>query len=226
MKTTPIYILMTLMTVMPIAANATQSCLLGPQNTICKTENLNLYVGPQSVEPGEVIFIAVETLTAELGSSSATTVIIIDETTGQRHEAKVEKGLAYLELTAPQQAGRLTFKAQIDESFSEPAEVLVHPGRAEAFDLLIEKNRGQVFIYSSIIADKFGNFIDDGIRADIQITSDEKVYSAFQTLTKNGRIGLHIPCDDIYKANSRIRAQIGLARHEIEIPPYICTGKE
>lgn len=226
MKTMPICIIMSLMTAIPVTANASGTCLLAPQDAICKTEKLNLYVGPQSVEPGEDIFVAVELLNFEMESSSAETVIIVDEVTGQRHIAKVEQGLAYLELSAPQQSGRLTFKAQTDDKFSKPAEVLVHPGQAASFDLLIEKNKGQVFIYSSIIADKFGNFVDDGIKADIELISDDKVYSVFQTLSKDGRIGLHVPCAAIHKTQSRVRAQIGLARHELEIPSYICSGQE
>lgn len=229
MRIIPIYIMMSLMTVVPGTvqgqSKGQEGCLIVPHKTLCKTESLNLYVGPQSVEPGEDIFIAVETLTAANDSSQASSVVIIDELTGQRYEAPVVQGLAYIELKAPNQAGRLTFRAETDNVTSQPAEVLVHAGQAASFDIHIEKNKGQAFVWTSIITDKFGNFVDDGITATIELVSDDTVYASLQTSTQDGRIGLHIPCGEIKKTQSRIRARIGYAVQEMDIPTYLCGGE-
>ncbi len=224
MKTMPIYIIMSLMSVLPQAVNAQENCLRAPQKGICQTEHINLYVGPQSVEPGEDIFIAIETMTKFMESSSADMVTIINADTGQQYQAVVNQGLAYVEIKAPTRSGRLMFTAQSGAVKSAPAEVLVHAGRAEIFNLMIEKNKGQVFVSSSIIADKFGNILDDGMSVDVELISETQIYSALTTRTYNGRIGLHIDCNVFSSFSTRLRARIAGVSSEMDIPPYICGG--
>jgi len=60
---------------------------------------------------------------------------------------------------------------------------------------LIEKNKGEVFLSSSLIADGFGNILDDGMTVNIDLVSGQNVYSSRQTRTQNGRFGLHIGCE-------------------------------
>lgn len=222
MKTMPIYIIMSLMSALPEAAQAQDNCLMSPHRAICKTETVKLYVGPQSVEPGEDIFIAVETLTGSLESSSAKTVTIIDADSGQQYQAPVNRGLAYIEITAPSRAGRIVFTAKSGDEISAPAEVLVHAGPAANVDLFIEKNKGQIFLSSSIIADGFGNILDDGMTVELDLISGSQVYSSMLTRTQNGRIGVHIACESIRFANTQVRAKIGQISSELELPSYIC----
>lgn len=222
MKTMPVYIVMSLLGTLPQAAFAQDNCLFAPQKAICKTENLNLYVGPQSVEPGEDIFIAIETLTGTLESSTAQSVTIIDADSGQHYQTEVVQGLAYIELKAPARSGRLVFTAQVGEVKSGPAEVLVHAAKANTFALFIEKNKGEVFVSSSIIADRFGNIVDDGQNVAIELVAGSGVYSSMQTETRNGRIGIHVSCGAFIHSNSRVRARIGQTISEISLPAFLC----
>jgi len=222
MKTMPIYVIMSLMSALPEATLAQDHCLLSPQKAICKTQNINLYVGPQSVEPGEDIFIAVETLTESMESSSARTVTIIDADTGRRFQADVNLGLAYIDIKAPVKSGRLVFTARIGDVKSSAAEVLVHAGRAGDFELMLEKSKGQLFVSSSIIADGFGNILDDGMTVDVELIGKDGVYNVLKSQIRNGRLGLHIGCDAFGFADARVRARIGDVVREIDIPSYIC----
>lgn len=222
MKTMPVYIIMSLLGSVPQPSFAQNNCLIEPHKAICKTENINLYVGPQSVEPGEDIFIAVETLTGSLESSPATSVTIIDADSGRQYQAEVDQGLAYIEIKAPTHSGRLVFTAQTGDVKSGPAEVLVHPAPAGSFALFVEKNKGQIFVSSSIIADAFGNFIDDGQSVSIELLNKSEVYGTWQTRTENGRIGLHMDCDSVRDTQSRLRARIGQITSELPIPAFIC----
>ena len=222
MKALPIYIIMSLVSAMPPAAIAQAPCLISLQQNHCETKNINLYVGPQSVQPGENIFIAIETLTGSLESSSAEFVTIIDADSGRQYKTKVDQGLAFLEIKAPSQTGRLVFIATENDVKSMTAEVLVHAGKASAFNLLIEKNKGEVFLSSSLIADGFGNILDDGMTVDIDLVSGQNVYSSRQTRTQNGRFGLHIGCEAFQHPDTRIRARIGEVSVELKLPAYMC----
>ena len=100
--------------------------------------------------------------------------------------------------------------------------MLVHSANAAEFTLFVEKNKGQAFISSSIIADRFGNFIDDGQIVHLELINGEEVYRSQQTQTQNGRIGLFIDCGGISHAETRIRARIGQTVSELPVPAYIC----
>ncbi len=224
MKTMPIYIIMSLIGSLPGTSSAQDNCFASPHKGICKTENINLYVGPQSVEPGEDIFIAVETLTGALENSSAKTVTIINADTGRQYVAQVDQGLAYIEIKAPTTSGRIVFTAKANGISSGPAEVMVHAAQAGQFDLMVEKNKGQALLSSSIISDGFGNILDDGRLVEIDLMQGSDVYTNLRTQTLNGRIGLHIDCASIRQANTRLRVRIGEISSDIQMPPYLCGG--
>ena len=198
-------------------------CLFAPTHQSCTLDTLNIFVGPQSVEPGETIYIAIEASNKLGGSAIANTVIIVDEISGKEYPASVNNGLAYMEISAPSQTGRLTFHAMDSEIKSSSAEVLVHAAKPEKFDLRLEKNRSQVFVTSSLLTDSFGNLIEDGQMADILVRTGNKVVLTSQAQTQNARLSFHLDCQKLRGGDLNLSVRVRGANSQSDIPSYFCT---
>ena len=229
MKRTCFYITMSLITATaPISATEINRdltpCLIKPNAAICATTKLNLFVGPQSVEPGEPIYIAVEAANAGGGSGNSAVVVIVDTYSGREYRAEVENGLAQLQINAPDQAGRLTFVAKDQDIVSSEAEVLVHATKPAAFELVIEKEKDQVFVSSSIISDKFGNMIEDGQIAKIHLFDGKNVLASNSELTRAGRIAFRLKCSEVANDGAMLIVRLRDVKSVIQIPSYMCGG--
>ena len=229
MKRICFYITMSLLTFESSALTTKASvksprCLLDNSAAICKTERLNLYVGPQSVEPGELLYIAVETANNQGGSGNSNNVVIVDTFSGREYLADVKHGLAHLEITAPIQAGRITFIARDHDIISNEAEVLVHAAIPDDFKLVLEKEKNQLFVSSSIITDKFGNMIEDGQAAQIVVSSRGALAEVFSTQLVSGRLNFRIKCSALPQSESSLSVNLRGVSTKINIPPYMCGG--
>lgn len=230
MKRICFYIMMSLITTAPssFAAEtplAPARCLLDNSAAVCTTVRLNLFVGPQSVEPGEPLYIAVETVNNQGGSGNSTDVVIIDTHSGREYRANVKNGLAHLEINAPSQAGRLTFIARDHDIVSTEAEVLVHAATPADFRLGLEKEKSQVFVSSSIIADKFGNMIEDGQAAKVTLSSEKGIAEVFSAQIQSGRLNFRIKCSDMPRGGGMVSLTLRDVSTEIKIPAYMCGGR-
>jgi len=197
-------------------------CLMTPSVQSCQLEKLNIYVGPQSVEPGETIYIAVETVNSGGGSATAKSVIIFNELTGKEHSAKVKNGLAYLQIEAPKQTGRLTFHAVNSAIKSQSAEVLVHAAKPGKFDLRLEKDKNQIFVNSSLLSDSFGNLVEDGQSAQIEVRAENRLLATSQAHTENARLSFRLNCADLYEDNLTLTIRIRGALTQTVIPSFYC----
>ena len=202
--------------------DSNQDCLIDRLAKACALDHLNIYVGPQSVEPGETIYIAIEASNKFGGSGGADKVTIIDAQSGREFSARVKNGLAYLELIAPTQAGRLTFYALNNDVKSSTAEVLVHAAKPRKFDLRLEKDRNQVFVNSSLLADSFGNLIEDGQMARIDVTSQDQLLFSSQVQTENSRLSFRLDCEKLSAPEIAISVRIRGAQSQTTIPAFFC----
>ena len=205
-----------------ISADQPQDCLINRLAEACALDHLNIYVGPQSVEPGETIYIAIEATNKYGGSGTADKVTIVDKQSGKEYSARLNNGLAYLELSAPSQAGRLTFQAFDKAVKSSTAEVLVHAAKPGEFDLRIEKDRNQVFVNSSLLSDSFGNLIEDGQTARIDVTSKDELLFSSQVHTENSRLSFRLDCKELVASDIAISVRIRGAQSKTPIPSFFC----
>lgn len=228
MKRTLVYIAISLTAMNAIPENSTANilseCLVEPNHTICQTEALQIYVGPQSVEPGMPLYIAVESANAMGGSGNATDVIIINSLSGETYAAAFENGLAQIEIEAPTQAGRLTFTAKVNNISSQPAEVLVTAAAPSPYELFLEKDRNTVFASSSLLADRYGNLIEDGQAANIRVISKGTVIASEAVTTLNGRVATYLNCDDLNRDDTSLEVEIRGTKSGIKIPAFMCRG--
>lgn len=199
-------------------------CLLDNSAVICKTERLNLYVGPQSVEPGEPLYIAVETVNSEGGSGNSKKVVIVDTYSGRKYHADVKDGLAHLEISAPIRAGRLAFIARDQDIKSTKAEVLVHAATPDKFGLTLEKEKNQLFVSSSIITDKYGNMIEDGQAAHIVVSSRGAIAEVFSTQLLSGRLNFRIKCSALPQSEALLAVKLRGVSTETNISSDMCGG--
>jgi hypothetical protein len=229
MKSSLIYIAMTLTALNAPAAFASEidppECLIYASHPQCKAEKLNIFVGPQSVEPGNLLYIAIEAVNTNGSSANADTVIITDNISGKSYEAAFKHGLAHIEVTAPSQAGRLTFTAQLGEIKSKPAEVLVNAAVPTDYKLFLEKDRNNIFVNSSLLTDRFGNLIEHGQIANVRTISKGVILASQTAATQNSRINIRLDCADLQYGDLYLEADIRGIKSSINIPNYMCGRK-
>lgn len=230
MKRICFYITMSLLTLTPSALAARTPvkltrCLVDNNASTCKTERLNLYVGPQSVEPGEPLYIAVETVNIQGGSGNSKNVVVVDTHSGREYWADVKYGLAHLKISAPTQAGRLTFMARDQDIVSTEAEVLVHAATPNDFRLVLEKEKTQIFISSSVIADKFGNMIEDGQAAHVVLSSRGTISEVFSTQLLSGRLNFRIKCSALPELGASLSVNLRGVTAQTHVSPDMCGGR-
>lgn len=196
-------------------------CLIDRLAQACALDNLNIYVGPQSVEPGETIYIAIETSNKLGGSGTVDKITLVDEQSGKEFSAQVINGLAYLELNAPSQAGRLTFRAFSNDVKSGTTEVLVHAAKPSKFDLRLEKDKDQVFVNSSLLSDRFGNLLEDGQTARIDVLAQNTLLFSTQAQTENSRLSFRLDCDELV-SDVEVSVRIRGVLSQTSIPSFLC----
>lgn len=185
-------------------------CLLWP---VCipyaQASELNIYAGPQSVAPREIIHVTVQSLAQKTDIELSYTM---DDGPVIR-TATTKHGMVSFEIPAQNTVGQMRFMAKMGEDVSNTAIVSVFAGPPQNFALNIKsgKQLGTVYISSDIIKDAFENPISDLALVSIDWSDEKGLRSSQYIQLTQGRISLNTKCPNQYDGVLTLRAEVNSA---------------
>lgn len=170
---------------------------------------LNLYAGPQSITPREMIHVTVQ-------SSVLETVIELSYNSGNRRETQTaitKQGLISFAVPAQETVGQMRFTAQAGHRLSNTALISVLSGPPQSFKLNIKTGTqaGIVEISSNLITDEFENAISDQSLVSLDWIDDRGLNSSQNSQLNQGRLILKMKCPSEFEGTLRLRAAVSSA---------------
>ena len=167
---------------------------------------LNLYAGPQSITPREMIHVTVQSNVLE-------TAIELSYNIGDGAETQTgitEQGLISFAVPAQDSVGQMRFTAHAGEVVSNMALVSVLAGSPQNFTLSVKQGMraGTVEISSGIITDKFENSISDLTLTSLDWIDERGLNSSLNVQLTHGRIILSANCPSDFTGALKLRAVV------------------
>jgi len=165
---------------------------------------LNLYAGPQSITPREMIHVTVQSTVLE-------TAIELSYNIGDgvvTQTGITEQGLISFVVTPQDSVGQMHFTAQAGEVISNMVLVSVLAGPPQNFTLSAKQGMqaGTVEISSDIITDKFENSISDLTLATLDWIDERGLNASQNVQLTQGRIILNAKCPSDFTGTLKLRA--------------------
>ena len=174
---------------------------------------LTVYAGPQSVSPGEPIYVSVEATHGNGESISNEQIALSYKFDGvvKTLSGRPQNGLVSFEVPAQTQAGHMTFTAVISQTQSNTVLVAVVAARPHRFSLTAERGEqsGTVTLSSKVITDKYGNPISDLSPVIIEWIDEAGLKSRETVRLLNGRVLLTTQCPASFEGAAKIKASLG-----------------
>jgi len=172
---------------------------------------LNLYAGPQSITPREMIHVTVQSNVLE-------TAIELSYNIGDGAETQTgitEQGLISFAVPAQDSVGQMRFTAHAGEVVSNMALVSVLAGSPQNFTLSVKQGMraGTVEISSGIITDQFGNSISDLTLASLDWIDERGLNASHNVQLTQGRIILGMKCPGEFEGPLTLRAAVSFAEY-------------
>lgn len=167
---------------------------------------LNIYAGPQSVTPREVIYVTVQ-------SEDSNAAIELS----YRADGKVEiltgtavHGMISFEVPSQKTTGQMGFTAKSETGLSNTSLVSVLAGPPKSFNLEIKRGKQvrTVDVWSDIISDQFGNSISDHALVSIDLIDDRGLIASQNVQLTQGRIVSNTKCPREINGDLFIRAVV------------------
>ncbi len=173
---------------------------------------LKLFAGPQSVVPGQPIFITAELHPDVAASTENVTLVFGNGLNRARFESRTENGIANFVVPAPTRTGRTTFLALTSTFMSYEAEILVVSDKLQPFEITVQqRNENEVVQTStSVIQDQFLNTVENGVMAEIHWVENDRLILSENASIDDGKLLILTRCDKIQSASHvsiRIRNQ-------------------
>ena len=184
---------------------------------------LNLFAGPQSVMPREIVHVTVQSFVEgppiKLSYNfDGETKTLIGET---------ENGLVSFEISAQETVGQMRFTAKADVNVSNTAFVFVHAGPPQNFtmDVVRGKQARTVDISSGVITDGLGNPISDLALVSLDWTDDKGLITRKNIHLEQGRIVLRAECPREFTGSLKLRAAVNTASSTSSDISSLCREK-
>lgn len=173
--------------------------------------DLNIYAGPQSISPREIIYVTVQSTVQE-------TAIELSYNSDDGYEIQTgttQQGLVSFEVPAQLNAGEMRFIAKAQESVSSTALVSVFAGPPQNFTLAIKPGTqtGAVDISSSVIRDAFNNPISDLALVSLDWIDEKGLMASQSAQLTQGKIILSGICPDEFDGALILRAAVNSAEY-------------
>ena len=172
---------------------------------------LNLYAGPQSITPREMIHVTV--LSGE--QKTAIELSYISDDGEEIRTGTTEQGLISFEVPAQKTIGQMRFTVKAGPVVSNTALVSVLAGPPQNFTLSIKQGMqaGTVDISSGIITDQFGNSISDLTLASLDWIDERGLNASHNVQLTQGRIILGMKCPGEFEGSLTLRAAVSFAEY-------------
>ena len=172
---------------------------------------LNLYAGPQSITPREMIHVTV----LSGGQKTAIELSYISDDGEEIRTGTTEQGLISFEVPAQKTIGQMRFTVKAGPVVSNTALVSVLAGPPQNFTLSIKQGMqaGTVDISSGIITDQFGNSISDLTLASLDWIDERGLNASHNVQLTQGRIILGRKCPSEFEGPLTLRAAVSFAEY-------------
>lgn len=167
---------------------------------------LNLYAGPQSVSPGEIIYVTVQSIVPE-----TTIELSYNSDDGSETQiARTSQGLVSFEVPAQNAAEQMRFIAKSGERVSNIVFVSVFAAAPQDFVLNTEVGTRSetLHIWSAVITDAFENPISDLALVSLDWVDDKGLIAAQNAQLTQGRIIVNAECPIEFDGTLRLRAAV------------------
>jgi len=205
-------------------ASSTPNCA---DSTDCEMRAVNLYVGPETVTPGQDIFVMAELETVSGNSVLDGTFVTLTYTQDNKtfvHSGNAINGIAKFTISSGKRAGQIDFKAASENYTSTTAKTLVSSGEIRSFEakstLGLLPNSLQ--IETDIVADKYGNRVEDGTLASLVSRVDDRVSNIQSTYIANGRANFDWRCPVGVVGKHSLEVQIKQASTFYDVSSSFC----
>jgi hypothetical protein len=177
------------------------------------TNSVTVYAGPQSVSPGNPIFVTVEATDHSGASLNKMPVTLSYKADGtiKTLTGRLERGLVSFDVPAQTTAGHMTFSATVSDAYSNDAIVAVIAGRPQKLYLTAKSGdtAQSVTLSSEVISDEFGNPISDLSPVIIEWIDQSGLKGRQTVQLSNGRVLLTTQCPVNFEGTLSIRATLG-----------------
>lgn len=180
------------------------SCLVSSPSA--HAAELKVYAGPQSVTPGEVIYVTVQSP----GSQAAIELTYMSDDDYEVLTGTTQHGLVSFEVTAQKTIGHMGFKAKAEKGFSNTAIVSVLAGPPTRLELNMKrgKQRGTIDVSSAVMTDRFDNPISDLALVSFDWIDKGGLIASQNIQLTRGRLLLNAICPVEFSGDLRIRAAV------------------
>lgn len=174
--------------------------------------NLTIYAGPQSVSPGELIYVTVEGRNFSGQSLAAERVELSYIRDGEPTLVfgTFRDGLASFEVPAQNLNGLMSFSAKSSGAKSNNAEILVVSGPPQEFSIKSHpvRNGQGIELTSDKIADEYGNPISDLSLISINWMDQFGIKERHSVQPRNGYIFLLGQCPEAFSPPLMVQASV------------------
>lgn len=192
----------------------------------CETGAINLYVGPETVEPQQDIYVMVE-----LETTSGNSVLdgkLVSLTYKQNGKffirtGNVKNGIAEFKINAGTRAGQINFTASYKDHSSDTKKALVSSGEVKPFDLRIRSGllASSLEIETDVVTDIHANRVEDGTLVKLITRTDDRVQKIQSAYIANGRTSFTWSCPP-NKKSSIVEVNIKQSWSRMTIPAAAC----
>lgn len=185
--------------------------------------DLNIYAGPQSITPREIIYVTVQ-------SDIQETTIELSYNSDNEHKVQIgttQHGLVSFEIPAQKSVGQMQFKAKTNEGVSSTALISVFAGPPQDFTLSIKRGiqSGTLDISSSVLRDAFNNSISDLSLASLDWIDDKGLIASQNIQLTQGKIILNGTCPNNFEGDLTFRAAVNSTEYTRSNLSVFCREK-
>lgn len=185
---------------------------------------LNIYAGPQSVSPGKVIYVTVQSV----DSNAAIELSYISDGKYETRTAMTHHGLASFEIPAQKTTGQMSFVASMEDNLSDRSIVSVLAGPPASFKLSVKRGQktGTVAVSSAVITDRFDNPVSDLALAALDWIDNTGLIASQNTQLLQGRLQLNMVCPREFHGGLILRATVSTAEYIMPNMSQFCWNTD
>lgn len=196
----------------------------------CNTTAINLYVGPETVTPGQEVFVMVELETSTGESAPDGQSVTLAYTQNKENHllfGSSENGIVEFTLNAGNRSEQVNFSASTNNLRSKSSKILISSGLVSSFGT--DTRRGKLpqslQVETDIISDIYGNRIEDGTLAELITRSESRLQNVQSSYVSNGRASFTWNCPASITQSLELEVQIKQASTRLNIPSEQCAQR-
>lgn len=189
-----------------------------------RAEDLNLYAGPQSISPGQLIYVTVQSIY----SNATVELSYISDGEYETLTATPQHGLASFEIPAQKTIGQMSFMASMENNRSNKSIVSVFAGPPESFELFVKPGQqpGTVNVLSDSVTDRFDNPVSDLALVSLDWIDNTGLIASQDTQLIQGRLKLIMACPRQYHGDLILRAAVSTVEYVMQNMSQFCLNTD